>query len=77
MLDMLQGNVAGILGIVIGIGVVWKYVSKILVILKETQELLNAVIVALSDKKLTKEEIEKIKKEAKDIPKAIKDLMKK
>lgn len=51
----------------IGIGVVWSVLSKILKILKEISELFKAVIVAFSDKKLTKDEIQTIIKEANDV----------
>lgn len=66
-----------ILGAALTVGIVWKYVSKVLVVIKEVADLLNVLLVAMADQKLTKEEIDSIIKEAKDIPAAIKGLLKK
>jgi len=65
------------LGALLTIGVVWNYASKILAVVKEVADLLNAVLVAMADQKLTKEEIDLIIKEAKEIPAVIKNLLKK
>ena len=46
-------------------------------VLKEITELLNAIVVAFADKKLTKDEIDTIVKEAKDVPLAVKALIRK
>jgi len=70
-------NLPQILTAVFTIGIVWKYVGKFLGVVKEVKELAEAVIIAMADKKLTKEEIEAIVKEAKDVPEAIKNLIKK
>ena len=61
----------------IGIGAVWVILSKATKVLKEISELLNAIVVAFADKKLTKDEIDTIVKEAKDIPLAVKALIRK
>ena len=66
-----------VLGALLTIGVVWNYASKILAVVKEVADLLNAVLVAMADQKLTKEEIDLIIKEAKEIPAVIKNLLKK
>ena len=67
----------GARGAVIGIGAIWLVLSKALGVLKEISELLSAVVAAFADKKLTKEEIDTIIKEAKDVPLAVKALIKK
>ena len=75
--DYLLGNVPQLMTAVIGIGAVWAILAKATKVLKEVSELLNAIVIALSDKKLTKEEVDTIVKEAKDIPLAVKALIKK
>ena len=60
-----------------GIGAVWVILSKAVKVLKEISELLNAIVVAFADKKLTKDEIDTIVKEAKDVPLAVKTLIRK
>jgi len=77
IMDYLSGNIPQLLTAVVGIGAVWFIMSKALKVLKEITELLNAIVVAFADKKLTKDEIDTIVKEAKDIPLAIKALIKK
>jgi len=62
---------------IVGIGAVGAILVKATKVLKEISELLNAIVVALSDKQLTKEEVDTIVKEAKDIPLAVKALIKK
>ena len=62
---------------VVGIGAVWVILSKAVKVLKEISELLNAIVVAFADKKLTKDEIDTIVKEAKDVPLAVKTLIRK
>lgn len=64
-------------GIILGIGAVWKYVSKSMAVLKEAGELLIAINTALEDQKLTKEEIEEIAKAGKEVIEAVKKLTKK
>jgi len=76
-MDYLSGNIPQLLTAVVGIGAVWFILSKALKVLKEITELLNAIVVAFADKKLTKDEINTIVKEAKDIPIAIKTLIRK
>jgi len=90
-MDIIWNNLPTIIGLVLGIGVVWLRVQKLLVVAKETRELFAAAALALlticeavEDKNLTKEEIAAIKekssivaKEAKDIIPALKDLLKK
>jgi len=77
IMDYLSGNIPQLLTAVVGIGAVWFILSKALKVLKEITELLNAIVVAFADKKLTKDEINTIVKEAKDIPIAIKTLIRK
>jgi len=77
IMDYLSGNIPQLLTAVVGIGAVWVILSKAVKVLKEISELLNAIVVAFADKKLTKDEIETIMKEAKDIPLAVKAIIKK
>lgn len=77
IMDYLSGNIPQLLTAVVGIGAVWVILSKAMNILKEITELLNAIVVAFADKKLTKDEIDTIVKEAKDIPLAVKTLIRK
>lgn len=77
IMDYLSGNIPQVLTAVVGIGAVWFVMSKALKVLKEITELLNAIVVAFADKKLTKEEIDTIVKEAKDVPLAVKALIRK
>ena len=77
IMDYLSGNIPQVLTTVVGIGAVWMILSKALKVLKEITELLNAIVVAFADKKLTKVEIDTIVKEAKDVPLAVKALIRK
>ncbi|MFH2137436.1 MAG: hypothetical protein ABII88_02870 [Candidatus Omnitrophota bacterium] len=77
LMDYVSGNIPQIITAVVGIGAVWLVLSKALSVLKEISELLSAIVMAFADKKLTKEEIDTIVKEAKDVPLAIKALIKK
>ena len=77
ILDYVMGNIPQLLTAGIGIGAVWFILSRALKVLKEISEFLNAVLVAFADKKLTKEEIAVIIKEAKDIPLAVKAVVQK
>jgi len=77
IMDYLSGNIPQLLTAVVGIGAVWVILSKAVKVLKEISELLNAIVVAFADKKLTKDEIETIMKEAKDVPLAVKAIIKK
>ena len=77
LMEYVKGNVPQIITAVVGIGAVWLMLSKALSVLKEISELLSAVVMAFADKKLTKEEIDMIVKEAKDVPLAVKALIKK
>jgi hypothetical protein len=77
IMDYLSGNIPQLLTAVVGIGAVWFILSKALNVLKEITELLNAIVVAFADKKLTKDEIDTIVKEAKDVPLAVKALIRK
>jgi len=58
--------------LVLGIGVVWKRVDKVINMVKEITELLVKVTGALEDKRLTPEELDAIKKEAIDVAVAAK-----
>jgi len=77
IMDYLSGNIPQLLTAVVGIGAVWVILSKAVKVLKEISELLNAIVVAFADKKLTKDEIETIMKEAKDVPLAVRAMIKK
>lgn len=77
LMSYVTGNIPQIATAVIGIAAIWVVLSKALSVLKEISELLSAVVTAFADKKLTKEEIDAILKEAKDIPLAVKALVKK
>ena len=77
IMDYLTGNIPQIITAVVGIGAVWLVLSKALNVLKEISELLNAIVVAFADKKLTKDVVDNIVKEAKDVPLAVKALIKK
>ncbi|MFH1776322.1 MAG: hypothetical protein ABH952_02000 [Candidatus Omnitrophota bacterium] len=77
VMSYLSGNIPQILTAVVGIGAVWLVLSKALNVLQEISELLTAIVVAFADKKLTKDEIETIVKEAKDIPLAVKAIISK
>jgi len=50
-------NIPALIGVLLTIGIVWKYASKVLAVVKEVADLLNVLLVALADQKLTKEEI--------------------
>jgi len=68
--------IASVVTFLLGIGGTLAVVSKYTMPLKEVAEFLTSVVNALQDGKITKEEIEKIAKEAKDIPQAIRKLKK-
>lgn len=65
----------GIVGILLGIGVVWNRASLVLNLLKEVSDVLVAVTESLGDQKLSAEEWEKIKKEAIEVSAAAKALV--
>ena len=73
----ISSNVAQLITMVVGISIVGILFSKALKLFKEISELLQAIVVAFADKKLTKKELDIIVKEAKDVPLAIKALLKK
>lgn len=77
MWDVVLNNLPAILTAAIGLALVWKYVGSALAIVKELQELLKAVIVALADRKLSQEEIDTIIAEGGDLIAAIKELLNK
>ena len=75
LFNAIANNLPQLLTAGIGIGLVWRVLSKILKILNEISELFKAVIVAFSDKKLTKDEIQTIIKEANDVTAIVKTLI--
>jgi len=77
LLNYISGNILQLITSVVGITAVWLILTKSLKVLKEINDLLNAIVIAFSDKKLTKDEIDVIFKEAKDIPVAVKELLSK
>jgi len=77
IMDYVSGNVPQLVTAIVSIGAIWFVFSKALNVLKEISELLNAVVIAFADKKLTKDEVDTIVKEVKDIPVAVKKLIQK
>ena len=65
------------IGWILAIGVIWKVLSKILILIKEVGELLIAIAESLQDKKLTAEEMAVLKKELQDVINASKGIFKK
>lgn len=70
--NLLSNNWETILGFVLGIGLVSIYLAKIRILLRQVAELLIAFDNAFADSKLSKEEMEGIKKEAIDVWNAVK-----
>lgn len=68
MLSVLLGAIP----VILAIPVVMSYFGKILNLLVQVSEVLQSVTDALGDNNLTPEEIEEIKKEAKDVVLAVK-----
>ena len=77
MWEAFISNLPQIITAVVTIALVWKYASKALILVKEVEELLSAIVVAFADRKLTQEELDKIIKEAKDIPTAVREMLSK
>lgn len=82
-MEWLTENLATLTGLILGIGVVWRYASlavqrldKLIKLMEEVEEVIIATQDALEDKKITLEEWRQIKKEALDVPKAIRGLLK-
>lgn len=67
ILDLLLNYIGEISAFILGLGVVAGLVTKFKSILKELIEILQTVLLALQDGKITKAEIEDIIKEAKDL----------
>ena len=67
MWSIIINNIPTVLTALMALGVVWKYASKVLLIVKEVKELLETVLLALADERLSPEEAERIVEEAKDI----------
>ena len=66
------------LPVILGLGIVWKYASKVLLAMKEVGELMIAIYTATADdKKIDEEEKAIIKKEAREAIEALKQLFKK
>lgn len=65
------------IGVVLGIGVVSIYVTKLLTLLKEVAEVLTSVQSMLEDGQVTKEEVAKVVEESKDVVEAVKSFGKK
>jgi len=72
MLDKVVDNLPAILTALAALGIVRGYMKKLLALNKEVMELQNAIVKAMADDKITKEELEEIRKEAQDIPGAVK-----
>jgi len=69
-----SGIVAQVITFVLGWGSVLAILMKYLKPAKEAGELLTTIVAALSDGKLTEDEIKNVIKEAKDVKEAIKAL---
>lgn len=65
--------IASVVSFILGIGVVYKYVKKATIPLKEIKELIGSIADAVEDGKITAEELKEIIDEADDILPAIKD----
>ena len=63
--------------LILSIGVVTAYVVKVSAVLKEVGEVIDAVIEAVADGKILKEEVQNIAKESKDVIPALKALLNK
>ena len=72
MIDKLIENLPMLIAAIATVGIVRSYMKKLLALNKEVMELQNAIVEAMEDDKITKEELERIKKEAQDIPGAVK-----
>lgn len=72
MIDKLIENLPAIATALIALGIVRSYMKKLLALNKEVMELQSVIAAAMEDNKITKEELERIKKEAQDIPGAVK-----
>ena len=77
MLDFLTQNWEMILGFVLSIGLITLYLNKLRVLLRQVAELLIAFDNAFADSKLSREELEGIKKEALEVWDAVKAFAKK
>ena len=67
MIDMLVSNLPVVLGWILTIEVVKRYMKKILILNKEVMDLQGAILTAMNDGKITKAELDVILKEAADI----------
>ena len=72
----LTSIIATVATVGLGVSVVWGKAEKIIKALKELADVLTAVTTALSDQKLTAEEIANIKKEAGEAIAAFKAILK-
>lgn len=75
MIEIITDNIPAIITAIATIGIVRNYMRKLLVLNKEVMELQSVIVKALADDKITKEELAAIKKEAADIPGAIKSVI--
>jgi hypothetical protein len=76
MFEQIIGFLPNILSFALGVGGVMVIIKKYYRPAKEVGELLVTVAGAIEDGKVTKEELDQIVKEAKDIPEAIKAVSK-
>jgi len=77
MWETVTNNLPQIIAALLAVGVIWKYLSKIMKVAKEIEELLAVLRESLADGKITQSELTRIVKEAKDIPDAIREATKK
>lgn len=75
IVKLLVSNIPLVVTGLLGLAVVWRYAKHVLSIMKETQEFLMAAVVALSDRKLTKKEMDNLIKEGEDVIDAFKRAM--
>lgn len=72
ILNFLWNNAWEITGFILGIGFIGVFAAKFRNLLRQAAEVFIAIDDALADSKISKEEIEKIKKEALDVWDAVK-----
>lgn len=75
-MDNIQSIILTVLSVGLGVSVIWTRAEKVLRALKELGEVLTAITEGFSDKKLTEEEVARIKKETGEALAAFKAIIK-
>lgn len=75
MIDTLIENIPAFLTFLATVGILRSYMKKLLKLNKEIMDLQTVIVRALADDEITKDEIAAIKKEAADIPAAIRSVI--